>query len=401
MSSFVAPRDLDYLVAVAGETAWSTRLAEIHDLAAGGPRAGMAIRQRHAVELTIERLRRPLHRKLTEAERRLAELAGGAVAAVRRSGGRLRRGMERALLQGLGGDATLIPLFHQLRTAALHQERGFEVSFAGWEQDAAYDLLLRRDKAEAEVVCEVVSAEDGRGVHRGAWFRLADRIDPDLQTWLVAHPGRYLLKMTLPQGLRGRLTGESDDVDTLAVLHERIRALLASRTRHDHDEAIVLRLDPLLLAGAQADELGLMPSLRREFGPEAHLAVTKAEGGVFAVAARAGTEDGIAAAIRQRMTEVATERLSGERATILAMFVEDTDRAEWRWLREDPGLEAEARQFLIDKRARPVVAVTVTSRFEMFGFDSEGSPEGEVRFRNPGHPAARMPALAPAVLSST
>ena len=56
-----------------------------------------------------------------------------------------------------------------------------------------------------------MTAEEGRGVHRGAWFRLADRIDPDLQIWLAAHPGRYLLKMTLPNGLRGGLHGSGPD----------------------------------------------------------------------------------------------------------------------------------------------------------------------------------------------
>ncbi|MGE0221842.1 MAG: hypothetical protein AB7S57_01175 [Acetobacteraceae bacterium] len=287
-----------------------------------------------------------------------------------------------------------------MRTAAMHEARGFTVRFAGLEEDAPYDLLLRRDRVEAEVACDVISAEEGRGVHRGVWFRLADRIDPDLQTWLAAHPGRYLLKMTLPLGLRGRLTGPEDDVDTLASLHARIRALLASRTRQDHDEAIVLRLDPLLLAGAQADELGLMSSLRQEFGPEAHLAVTTAANGVFAIAARAGMENGIATAIRHRMTRIAPERLSGERAGILAMFVEDADRTEWRQLREHPDLEAESRQFLMDPRARSVLAVTLSSRFQLFGLEQpDDLGEGEIRFRNPGHPAARAAALAPAVVS--
>ena len=72
---------------------------------------------------------------------------------------------------------------------------------------------------EAEVACDVISAEDGRGVHRGAWFSLVDRIDAELQTWLCAHPGRYILKMTLPQGLRAERDGEL--LATLACPHHR------------------------------------------------------------------------------------------------------------------------------------------------------------------------------------
>ena len=233
-------------------------------------------------------------------------------------------------------------------------------------------------------------------MNRAAWVRLVDRIDPDLQTWLAAHPGRYLLKLTLPQGLREE-TGQHG----LAALHQRIRAMLEGNHRADHDEAAVLRLDPLMLAGAQADELGMMSSLRREFGPEAHLAATVGGGGVFVLAARAGRENEVAAAIRRRMAAVAPLRLTGERPGILAMFIEDTDRLEWRDLRDKLALEGETRQFLTQPVARRVVAVTCASRMELFGAAvPHAAPDGELRFRNPAHPAARAAALAPAVLSS-
>jgi hypothetical protein len=396
-----SPRDLDAFVAIVGTAAWGKRLTEIRDMAASGPRAGIALRQHHAVELAIERLRRGGQRGPTAAEKRLGELAVGIAAMAAPGVGSLRRGVEQVLHQSLSGDATLIPLFHQVRTAELQQTRGFDVTFAGLEKGASYDLLLSRDGMEAEIACDVISAEEGRGVHRGAWFRLADRIDPDLQTWLAGHPGRYILKMTLPQGLRGGLTGNQDDGDKLAVLHGRIRTLLGSRTRQDHDEAIVLRLDPLLLAGAQADESGLLTSLRQQFGPEAHLAVTAVANGVFVMAARSASENGIAAAIRRRMGMIAPSRLSGERPGILAMFVEDTDRSEWRRLREQSDLEAETRQFLTDPAAQSVVSVSVTSRVELFDLNaSDAATDGDVRFRNPGHRAAKAQALAPAILSS-
>ena len=49
----------------------------------------------------------------------------------------------------------------------------------------------------------------------------------------------------------------------------------------------------------------------------------------------------------------------------------------------------------------PVVAVSFVSRMELFGArEPDSAPEGEVRFRNPGHPAARVAALAPSVVSS-
>jgi hypothetical protein len=177
--------------------------------------------------------------------------------------------------------------------------------------------------------------------------------------------------------------------------------MLSDKRRADHDEAAILRLDPLILAAAQASELGLMPRLRREFGPEAHLAVTAAGNGVFVMAARAGREDEVAGAVHRRMAEIAPTRLTGSRPGILAMFIEDTDRLEWSLLRDQLRLEGEARHFMTRPEARSVVAVTCSSRLELLGPDeSEGAPCAELRFRNPGHPAAKQPALAPAVLSS-
>jgi hypothetical protein len=226
-------------------------------------------------------------------------------------------------------------------------------------------------------------------------------MDADLRAWLTRHPGHYLLKMTLPLGLQGSLHEQTAEGGALASLHVRIRRMLETKGRREHDEGLVLRLDPLALRGGQPDQFSLWSSLRQEFGPEAHLSVTTAGDGVFVMAARAGRENEIATAVRRRLAVLAATRLTGTRPGILAMFVEDTDRGEWRGLRERLELEGEARQFLAHKEARPVIAVTCASRFELFGVAAPYAAEGgELRFRNPAHPAARAAALAPAVLSS-
>jgi hypothetical protein len=394
-------RGLDAFVALAGAMTWSARIREIHRLAASGPRAGLATRQRHAVELAIERLRGPMARPASTPELHAARLASEAAALATRLTPHGRTRLRERLRAGLGGEGTLMSLFHLLRTAVLQRERGFQVGFAGFEQDASYDLLLVSGMVEAEIVCDIVSAEEGRLVHRGAWFRLADRMDAYLRAWLARHPGHYLLKMTLPLGLQGGLHEPAADGGELASLHVRIRRLLETKGRREHDEGLVLRLDPLVLHGGRSGQTALWSLLRQQFGPEAHLSVTTAGDGVFVMAARAGRENEIATAVRRRLAVIAPARLTGTRPGILAMFVEDTDRGEWRGLRERLELEGEARQFLAHKEARPVIAVTCASRFELFGMSAPYAAEdGELRFRNPAHPAARAAALAPAVLSS-
>ncbi len=386
---------LDAFVGLIGDAAWRTRLATLRPAAAAPTRLGRAALQRHAIELAIDRLRRGMGRPPSLAERWIAEHATAAARLHQTLPARARDRLAAMLRTGLCDTQCLVPAFHLIRTASLQAARGFDVAYAGLIDGAPFDLLLSRDGAEAEVACDVLSAEEGRGVQRGAWFSLVDQVDPDLQTWLAAHPGRYILKMTLPQGLR------ADSAGLLGTLHTRIRAMLASQKRADHDEAAVLRLDPLMLAAAQADELGLMPRLRQEFGPQAQLSVTAAAGGVFVMAARAGQENAVAVAVRRRLDCLAPTRLTGARPGILALFLEDTDRAEWQSLRSTLELEGETRQFMTHAEARSVVCVTCASRLELFGLPTPDSvPGGELRFRNPAHPAAKEPALAPAVLSS-
>ena len=103
--------------------------------------------------------------------------------------------------------------------------------------------------------------------------------------------------------------------------------------------------------------------------------------------------------VRRRLFEILPTRLSGSRPGILAMFIEDTDRNEWCGLRETLALEGEARQFLAYKAARPVVAVTCSSRFELFGMADFGSRR-RAEVPQPRTPRGESRALAPAILSS-
>lgn len=378
---------------LAGGRAWAARLAELARRAQAGPFSGRAAQQRHALEFLLARAADPRQGgRPGPAERQVLAFARDAVRLARALPAGPRARLRALVLEGLTGERTLIPLFHLLRTAALCRARGFAVDFAGLAEGAPYDLRIACDGAVAEVACETVSAEDGRPVHRTDWCALADRVHPELQTWLAAHPGRYLLKMTLPEGLAGP--------DGAAELQARIMALLAEQKRLDSSDRAVMKLDPLIIAGAQA---GLPRRLREQFGPEAHLAVMAdpAGGSVFVMAARAGRENAVAATVAARLRAAAETRLTGAAPGIVAVFLDDLDRSEWRALRETMELEGAVRRALTEPAAKRVVAATCASRMEMFGMaPPDAAPEGELRFRNPGHPAGKLAGLAAAVRSS-
>jgi hypothetical protein len=380
------------LVALVGEATFRARIADLAARTAGPGLASRALQQRHAAELLAARIL-ARGRAGSEAERTLATLARTLAHAAHTLPPAGRARLRARLADALAGEGTLVPLLHLARAAHAHEARGFAVDWTGLADETPHDLEIRRDGKLAEIVCDVVSAEAGRHVHRGDWFAFVDRLNPDLQAWLAAHPGRYLLKMTLPEGLSSGTAAEA--------LHARVMAMLARDSRAAAEPDVVLKLDPLVVAAA-ADQAALVDGLRAQFGPEAHLAVTAAPAGgsMFVMAARAGREDEVAAAIARHCEPMAT-RLSGRHPGILALLVEDVAAAEWRSLRERLEIEGAARGFLTAPQARGVVCVQCRSRLELFGSAGrDAAPDGELRFRNPAHPAAREPALLPAVSST-
>jgi len=380
-----------------GDAAWQRRLEDLARRSRAGRLQGQAVQARHALEIALGRLAEPeAIARASPAERQILALAGEALRLAESLPATSRHRLRDRLTAALTADGTLVPVFHLVRLAKRYRDQGFEVAFTGLEDPAAPDLVIRRDGAAAEVACETVSAEEGRPVHRGDWYALVDRINPELQRWLASHPGRYLLKMTLPEGLAG--------AEHAAELQLHIMTMLREESREKADQGAVLKLDPLMLAGAQAADApgGLQARLRAQFGPEAHLAMMGSadSGSVFVMAARSGRENAVSQAVVRRLSET-RRRLTGRRPGILATFVEDLDRREWRALRDTLELEGAVRRYLTMPEARGVVAVSCASRMELFGMaPPDAAPHGELRFRNPSCPDGKNPALAPAIASA-
>lgn len=390
----------EQFVVLVGESRWSGRLDDIAQRVSCARRCGAVFKHRHALERAIDRMRGKdgdgaLGAGSVAEARLQAILAEMVMAATRLSAaGRLR--LQERLEAALSGNGRLVDLLHVFRTAALQRARGFAIGYAGFEEGAPYDLLLSREGSTLECVCHTVSAEAGRDIHRLAWASLCDEVEARLKPWIVDRPGRYLLKMNLARGLR------DGEAELASAVQGRVCALLENDARIDQDETAVLRIEPLVLgAGTVPTTEGLMVGLRAEFGPEAHFSVTASGECVWAMAARAGRRNDIAGLMRAELAGLVPARVSGQRPAILALFVEDMDRAEWRGLMESLELEGAARQYMTLEDAAPVVAVTCYSRMEMFGLSGpDAAAEGELRFRNPAHPSAKDPAIASAIQSS-
>lgn len=400
LSEPTSPTILADFMALAGMRVWEERAAYLHSLGAPHSLAGRAALQHHALEWAVLRLREQ-SAPPNLAQRHLLALVTEALRLDQALNAAGRDRFRAMITDGLQGDGTLVHLFHVLRVAMRHRAHGYVVNFVGLEDGAEADLRISEGNTVASLACETVSAEEGRPLNRSDWFTLVDRVNPDLQRWLSAHPGRYLLKMTLPEGL-----GEPSRIPDL---HRKIMTMLDGQRRSDPGRDAFLRLDPLIVAGARnshvtdqgnASNAALPLQLRQQFGPEAQLAVTACPAGasVCVMAAQAGQVNAIAGVVVRRMAS-AVARLENGQPGIVSIFLDDLEREEWRRLRDTLELEGAARRFLAGPAARPVVAASCASRMEMLGM-VDAAPDGEVRFRNPSHPAARDPGLQKAVMSS-
>ncbi|MBE9604614.1 hypothetical protein IAI18_07035 [Acetobacteraceae bacterium H6797] len=374
---------------MADRSAWDALIRHLAGLSGSPARADRAAFRRQEIELTLLRLRRQ-EGAPDQCQRAVLRLAAEAVALDRRLSPAGRERLRAMLAEGLAPGHTLAPLFHLLHIAARHRAQRYEVHFAGLEHEGEPDLIITGGGASAAIVCGSLSAEEGRPIHRANWCALVDMLDQDLRRWLAAHPGRYLLNMTLPEGMSGACG--------LPDLHRHIMALLQGQPSGGKEA--FLRLHPLVIAGATAEDLPR--HLRQSFGPDAHLAVTHAEeaGSLCALAAWAGQGNSIAQATARRMATAAA-RLDPRQPGILAMFIDDLERDEWRRLRETLELEGEARRFMTSAAAAPVLAAGCATRMELMGLPSPHAvPGGELRFRSATHPAARQAALQTALMSS-
>ena len=114
--------DLSRFRDLCGASLWRGRLAEIRAQAQTTSLSGRAVQQRHALELVLARLSdaKALAGAST-AERRVAAFAREAVQLAGTLPAANRERLRDRIEQGLTGEATLVPLFHLLRTAALHR----------------------------------------------------------------------------------------------------------------------------------------------------------------------------------------------------------------------------------------------------------------------------------------
>ena len=144
-----------------GEKTWKRRLADLDQRARAGRMQGRAAQARHALEIALAKLTDAGElAPATAAERKILFRAREAVRLAASLPAAERGALRERIAAALSGDATLIPIFHLLRLAALYRARGFDVRFDAFARDRGSDLVIARDGAMAEVVCETISAEE-------------------------------------------------------------------------------------------------------------------------------------------------------------------------------------------------------------------------------------------------
>ena len=111
------PKAMPDFLRLVGADLWTKRLADLGRRAQASAFQGRATQHRHALEFALARAARGTAQG--SAERRALGFAAEAVRLAKGLPEARRDKLRAAITQGLTGEATLIPLFHLLRSAAL------------------------------------------------------------------------------------------------------------------------------------------------------------------------------------------------------------------------------------------------------------------------------------------
>ncbi len=376
---------------VVGRRAWTARMRSLEAHIAGQPALRHVVQRRHLLEMAFDQLDRRVRRAgpdrpLPPQYAALAEIAGLVGDTAEALNAKGEKALKARLAAALEDGGALSAALHPFAVARRFLQLGFSVSFPDLEDKAPYDLLVEKDGTAAEVVCVAVASDAGRSVDSADWSRLVGEIDGAMQAYVDGRPGRYVLKLSLPEGLAGD-TGIAD-------IRDAVVELLADNQRSARAESVVMKLDPLNLGSDPISQDDLHQVLRAQFGPAASLAIGMFGDSAFAIAGRSGKPDDIARGVLDQLVDV-PRRFGGDRPGLLFTLVDDVSAVEWTSLRDRMELEVAGRELLNRAENAPVHSVAFVSVADMV---TEGPP-GFARHRslcvlNPKHPQARAADLA-------
>jgi hypothetical protein len=118
------------------------------------------------------------------------------------------------LKSGLDSEFGLIPLEHEMSTAANLMQRGFDVDFVDIEGRGRSDYIAERDGASLEVECKNFSADLGRQIQRRKVYLLAQQLKDPVERALDANPGGHFIRIVVPT----KLYGSRDFLANIAAL---------------------------------------------------------------------------------------------------------------------------------------------------------------------------------------
>lgn len=118
------------------------------------------------------------------------------------------RGM---LLDGLKPDNNLLSLQHEITTAVHLTRIGFDLDFNDIESGSGVDFIARRDGAELEVECKMVSADLGRQIHRKKALALHHHLAPTIARVYESAKTGILIRITIPD----RLTSQKSQLEEI------------------------------------------------------------------------------------------------------------------------------------------------------------------------------------------
>jgi hypothetical protein len=304
------------------ENRWWTRAEQLLRDATSSPYQGMIVADSHWLEMELSALASSLLKEGTLP----IEIYPESWAAMRFAGmvvelhrqltptgraqlfGRLRDGIK----SGFAG------LYLELEMARMLLAEGFDVAFPDLEGRASYDIHFWKGAVEGEVECKSVSADAGRKIHRGDFYRFMDSIGSALQDHAQRN-ARDVLLITIHDRLPSNVSSHRLLKDAASkVLLDPGLTMINGPFFTVEREPYDVRLAGIPLSNSR----DFYSSCVQAFGQNCHVSGVATQSGCCIIAMRSQREDDHSKPVRDALKKAATQ-LSGSLPGIIAVQYED------------------------------------------------------------------------------
>jgi hypothetical protein len=384
---------LSQFVSIAGWSRWKARLAELDEVYQRSPVTQSYLRERHALEFELSRLRQRRQTTGRLAKRvestefyRLASMATATVAVHRQLSATGKNRLRGMLLKALNSDFRAIE--HEVHIATHLVSRGFDVRPTDMEGEARFDYLANNGDREVEIECKSVGYDLGRKVHLGDFNALAERLYPICKAYVDQRLESKLIVLSLRQRL-------NTNDNLFSRVSSYVNEVLERRRDYVEDAELLLECSPYHPRILPPEGDTLRQEIEKLLGThQFHVFVSGNSVAAVVFVARSQRPDQVLSYMFKQMKGAASQ-FTRTRPAIVCVQVEGVYPDEWHELATGSSLQVMTDRYLRSKNRSHVHTVVYNSTGWLERRGPVVTEHGTaLYFRNKNHPMRDDPLVS-------